>query len=62
MDFAWEMDFDSFLREFQYLTRGFQYLSAPFLVSCLLQHPLPDLLVICVIKNASRHLSLQVTE
>jgi len=37
------MDFDLFQREFQYLTRGFRYLSAPFLFSCLLQHPLPDL-------------------
>jgi len=36
-------DFDSFQREFQYLTHEFRYLSPPFLVSCLLQHPLPEL-------------------
>jgi len=30
------MDFDSLQNEFQYLTRGFRYLSTPFLVSCLL--------------------------
>jgi len=50
------MDVDSFQPEFQYLTRGFRYLSAPFLVSCLLQHPLPDLVShVCVITNDSRY-------
>jgi len=34
--------------------RRFRYLYAPFLVSCLLQHSLPDL-VIRVITNESSH-------
>jgi len=47
MNFVFKMDFDSFKPEFQYL-------SAPFLVSCLLQHPLPGLV-------SHVHVSLQMT-
>jgi len=43
MNVVREMDFDSFQREFQYLTFRFRYLSTPFFVSCLLQYRLPDL-------------------
>jgi len=49
------MDFDSFKPEF-YISI---YLSAPFLVSCLLHSPLPGLVShvthVCVITNDGRH-------
>jgi len=51
-DFVLEMDFRSFQGEFQY----FDIYLHRFLVSCLLQHPLPDLVShVCVITNDIRH-------